>query len=51
MEKVVISHRIVEEGLQPLEGRCRVVLPPEGGFDEAALIGELADALSGICCA
>lgn len=44
MEKVVISHRIVEEGLQPLEGRCRVVLPPEGGFDEAALIGELADA-------
>ena len=44
MEKVVMSHRIVEEGLQPLEGRCRVVLPPEGGFDEAALIGELADA-------
>lgn len=44
MEKVVISHRIVEEGLRALEARCRVILPPEGGFDEETLISELADA-------
>jgi len=44
MKKVVISHRVMEEGLHALKDCCQVIMPPEGGFTNEALAAELADA-------
>jgi len=44
MKKVVISHKVMEEGLHALEGNCRIIMPPEGGFTNEQLADELLDA-------
>jgi phosphoglycerate dehydrogenase-like enzyme len=46
MNKVVATHRIVEDGLEELKESCRVVFPPQGAyaFGREEIIAQLADA-------